>query len=257
MLSSQLVIIFMLGSYVVFTSIYRFVVYLSYSSQDAPYTLAVPCAWNVIEISSGIVSSCLPTLVRYHTTPAKSKPHPLQFIQLTVSKGPIIRPLIKSIMPSSLGASGHLSYGPKHRRGPSTPGLVTIGGGGGGGGASHSKSTMSRSGGGKWSRFDDDTMASAGDELYVGAPHHHDIEMGPRTTVTATREADRPGSASSGSEGGSGGRKTSSKLNQHHATVVGGGVLSPQGTRGSDELPIMGISKTTQMEWTVENIKPK
>lgn len=61
--SSKLVIIFMLGSYVVFTSIYRFVVYLSYSSDDVPYTLAVPCAWNVIEISSGIVSSCLPTLV--------------------------------------------------------------------------------------------------------------------------------------------------------------------------------------------------
>lgn len=59
-----LVAIFMLGSYVVFTSIYRFVVYLSYSKRDIPYTLAVPCAWNVIEISSGIVSSCLPTLVR-------------------------------------------------------------------------------------------------------------------------------------------------------------------------------------------------
>lgn len=59
-----LVAIFMLGSYVVFTSIYRFVVYLSYSKHDIPFTLGVPCAWNVIEISSGIVSSCLPTLVR-------------------------------------------------------------------------------------------------------------------------------------------------------------------------------------------------
>lgn len=58
-----LVAIFMLGSYVVFTSIYRFVVYLSYSKADIPFTLGVPCAWNVIEISSGIVSSCLPTLV--------------------------------------------------------------------------------------------------------------------------------------------------------------------------------------------------
>lgn len=58
-----LVAIFMLGSYVVFTSIYRFVVYLSYSKNDIPFTLSVPCAWNVIEISSGIVSACLPTLV--------------------------------------------------------------------------------------------------------------------------------------------------------------------------------------------------
>lgn len=59
-----LVFMFMLGSYVVFTSIYRFTVYLRYSPKDIPYTLAVPVAWNVIEISSGIVSSCLPTLVR-------------------------------------------------------------------------------------------------------------------------------------------------------------------------------------------------
>lgn len=58
-----LVIMFMLGSYVVFTSIYRFSVYLGYSPKDIPFTLAVPVAWNVIEISSGIVSSCLPTLV--------------------------------------------------------------------------------------------------------------------------------------------------------------------------------------------------
>lgn len=58
-----LVGIFMLGSYVVFASIYRFVIYLDYRTADIPYTLAVPCAWNVIEISSGIVSACLPTLV--------------------------------------------------------------------------------------------------------------------------------------------------------------------------------------------------
>lgn len=64
-----LVVIFMLGSYVVFTSIYRFVVYLSYSKEDVPYTLATPCAWNVIEISSGIVSSCLPTLVSTRPCP--------------------------------------------------------------------------------------------------------------------------------------------------------------------------------------------
>lgn len=64
-----LVVIFMLGSYVVFTSIYRFVIYLSYTHADIPYSLAIPCAWNVIEISSGIISSCLPTLVRMTTHP--------------------------------------------------------------------------------------------------------------------------------------------------------------------------------------------
>lgn len=58
-----LVFMFMLGSYVVFTSIYRFTAYLRYSSKDIPFTLAIPVSWNVIEISSGIVSSCVPTLV--------------------------------------------------------------------------------------------------------------------------------------------------------------------------------------------------
>jgi hypothetical protein len=58
-----LMIIFLLGSYVVFTSIYRFRVYLDYTTDDVAYSLAVPLAWNIIEISSGIVSACLPTLV--------------------------------------------------------------------------------------------------------------------------------------------------------------------------------------------------
>lgn len=66
-----LVFMFMLGSYVVFTSIYRFTVYLRYSSKDIPFTLAVPVSWNVIEISSGIVSSCVPTLVSYFTLSLK------------------------------------------------------------------------------------------------------------------------------------------------------------------------------------------
>ncbi|KAK7719104.1 hypothetical protein SLS63_010254 [Diaporthe eres] len=101
-----LVFMFMLGSYVVFTSIYRFTVYLGYSPKDIPFTLAVPVAWNVIEISSGIVSSCLPTL------------------------GPIIRPVIKSIMPSTMAVSGnkdsaHMRYERKNGAG-SRSGLVTI-----------------------------------------------------------------------------------------------------------------------------------
>jgi hypothetical protein len=58
-----LLFIFLLGSYVVFTSIYRFRIYLDYTTDDVPWSLADPCAWNIIEISSGIVSACLPTLV--------------------------------------------------------------------------------------------------------------------------------------------------------------------------------------------------
>jgi hypothetical protein len=63
-----LLLIFSLGSYVVFTSIYRFKIYLSYSTDDIPCkwivqpvlntllttldTLAEPVVWNIIEISS-------------------------------------------------------------------------------------------------------------------------------------------------------------------------------------------------------------
>ncbi|KAI0147039.1 hypothetical protein GGR57DRAFT_506015 [Xylariaceae sp. FL1272] len=57
-----LMAIFLLGSYVVFTSIYRFYVFLQYNHDDVPYTIAPGLAWNVIEISSGIVSACIPTL---------------------------------------------------------------------------------------------------------------------------------------------------------------------------------------------------
>ena len=61
-----LMFVFLLGSYVVFTSIYRFRIFLLYTQDDVPYTLADGCAWNIIEISSGIVSSCLPCLVSPH-----------------------------------------------------------------------------------------------------------------------------------------------------------------------------------------------
>lgn len=60
-----LMFVFLLGSYVVFTSIYRFRIFLAYTTDDVPYSLAQGCAWNVVEISSGIVSACLPTLVSH------------------------------------------------------------------------------------------------------------------------------------------------------------------------------------------------
>ncbi|EJT73207.1 hypothetical protein GGTG_10056 [Gaeumannomyces tritici R3-111a-1] len=54
--------VFLLGSYVVFSSCYRFRVFLSYSTDDVPWTIADGLAWNIVELSSGIVSACFPTL---------------------------------------------------------------------------------------------------------------------------------------------------------------------------------------------------
>ncbi|TLS31583.1 hypothetical protein PpBr36_03905 [Pyricularia pennisetigena] len=53
---------FLLGSYVVFTSCYRFRIFLEYTTADVPYSIADGLAWNIVELSSGIVSACLPTL---------------------------------------------------------------------------------------------------------------------------------------------------------------------------------------------------
>ncbi|KAI5457673.1 hypothetical protein BGZ63DRAFT_393462 [Mariannaea sp. PMI_226] len=91
--------IFLLGSYVVFTSCYRFYVYLHYSKSDIPYTLAMPIAWNIIEVSSGIVSACLPTL------------------------GPLVRLVFTSLYPSSMQQSHGHGYSKT-----TSNGLQTIGG---------------------------------------------------------------------------------------------------------------------------------
>ena len=66
-----------------------------------PDTLAMPIAWNVIEISSGIVSGCLPTLA------------------------PLVRMVWGSLLPSSSGRS----KGPSHGN-SGGGGLNTIGGSG-------------------------------------------------------------------------------------------------------------------------------
>ncbi|TVY54274.1 Satratoxin biosynthesis SC1 cluster protein, partial [Lachnellula suecica] len=95
----SLSVIFLLGSFVVFTSIYRFTVYLNYDANDLPYTLALGCAWNIVELSSGIISACLPCL------------------------GPIVRTMIKSIGGTTLGSSGS-----KNKSGGVNSGLNTIGG---------------------------------------------------------------------------------------------------------------------------------
>ncbi|RKF74500.1 Satratoxin biosynthesis SC1 cluster protein 4 [Golovinomyces cichoracearum] len=58
----SLTAIFMLGSFVVFASIFRFIIYMRYEPNDFSYTVAPGLSWNTIELSSGIVSACLPTL---------------------------------------------------------------------------------------------------------------------------------------------------------------------------------------------------
>ncbi|KAJ2905226.1 integral membrane protein [Zalerion maritima] len=54
---------FLLGFFVIFASAYRFSVLFSYSSLDPTYTLAPTVGWTAIEMSAGIVSACLPTLL--------------------------------------------------------------------------------------------------------------------------------------------------------------------------------------------------
>ncbi|KAI1074921.1 hypothetical protein F5B20DRAFT_585754 [Whalleya microplaca] len=54
---------FGLGFFVVFASAYRFTVLFSYSALDPSYTLAPTVGWTAIEMSAGIVSANLPTLV--------------------------------------------------------------------------------------------------------------------------------------------------------------------------------------------------
>lgn len=88
---------------------------------------------------------------------------------------------------------------------------------------------------GKWSQFGGGGASGGGASRVVDEQYGiTDIEMGPRTTVTATR-ATTDGSSHSG----------------------GGETTGTQGTfsRDSDEYPIMGINKTTQVQWSVENVK--
>ncbi|KAH9908440.1 hypothetical protein F4778DRAFT_347866 [Xylariomycetidae sp. FL2044] len=96
--------IFLLGSYVVFTSIYRFRIFLLYRHDDRPFTIADGLSWNVIEISSGIVSACLPTL------------------------GPLVRVVFKSLHPSTRSRSRSRTLGLRGDYAPKSRELATIGG---------------------------------------------------------------------------------------------------------------------------------
>lgn len=64
----------LLGGGVVFVSAYRFRIMLLYDPNDAPYSLADGCVWNVVEISSGIVAGSLPALVSTRSHPRHELP---------------------------------------------------------------------------------------------------------------------------------------------------------------------------------------
>ncbi|KAK8102341.1 integral membrane protein [Apiospora sp. TS-2023a] len=100
---------FLLGSYVCFTSCYRLAMFFKFDPNDPTYTLAEAQAWDVVEMASGIISACLPTL------------------------GPILKTMTNSFLThtrlsrrmSAIGPA-RSSHGPKHDLN-----LVTIGGSGG------------------------------------------------------------------------------------------------------------------------------
>jgi hypothetical protein len=47
---------------VLFASIYRFTTIMQFDMADTTGTLATACTWCVVEVASGIISACLPTL---------------------------------------------------------------------------------------------------------------------------------------------------------------------------------------------------
>ncbi|RDW75402.1 hypothetical protein BP6252_06544 [Coleophoma cylindrospora] len=59
---AQLSCIFLLGSFVVFTSVYRFTTVFQFSTSDRTYTIRRAWTWCVVEAASGIISACLPTI---------------------------------------------------------------------------------------------------------------------------------------------------------------------------------------------------
>ncbi|KAK1574242.1 uncharacterized protein LY79DRAFT_371078 [Colletotrichum navitas] len=108
---------FLLGSYVVFCSIYRFKIFLGYTTDDIPYSLGKGLAWNIIEISSGIVSACLPTL------------------------GPIVRLLWRGLLDTAQrsGLDKYAQNLSSNKKSGSRSATMTIGGGQRSGTASHAR----------------------------------------------------------------------------------------------------------------------
>ena len=224
-------IVFLLGSYVVFTSAYRFRIFLQYTPDDVPYTLADGCAWNVIEISSGVVSACLPTLVSLFSSfplylssgPPLIAPSPDADTTNTecACQGPLVRDVFKSAW---LSTSGAQSTNPSQLKGSAA--LVTIGGGG----ASNARSS-------RWKRIDelDEDTDLAREEAKYGldlVPKHLSgrVEANVRASPTPMR-------GDTGSRGGGPGLD-----------------VSPGEPEGSgDEYPLRAIRRRTDVEWSVED----
>ncbi|KAF5025650.1 hypothetical protein F66182_2256 [Fusarium sp. NRRL 66182] len=58
----SLLVMFLLGSFVLFASIYRFTTIMQFDILDTTWTLATACTWCVVEVSCGTIALCLPTL---------------------------------------------------------------------------------------------------------------------------------------------------------------------------------------------------
>ncbi|KAK8119736.1 uncharacterized protein PG998_004362 [Apiospora kogelbergensis] len=58
----SLLFMFLLGSFVLFASIYRFTTIMHWQIEDTTWTLAEACTWCVVESACGVISACLPTL---------------------------------------------------------------------------------------------------------------------------------------------------------------------------------------------------
>ncbi|RSL72612.1 hypothetical protein CEP53_001026 [Fusarium sp. AF-6] len=58
----SLCVMFLLGSFVLFASIYRFTTIMQFDPVDTTWTLATACAWCVVEAACGTIAVCLPTL---------------------------------------------------------------------------------------------------------------------------------------------------------------------------------------------------
>ncbi|OGM51245.1 hypothetical protein ABOM_000009 [Aspergillus bombycis] len=85
---------------VVFTSAFRFSTLSRFQPVDAPWTLAKACIWCLIECSSGIISSCLPTLrplfvvlsAKLASTPrCRSRPSKFKASALMSLDNPVLR----------------------------------------------------------------------------------------------------------------------------------------------------------------------
>ncbi|GKT44541.1 satratoxin biosynthesis SC1 cluster protein 4 [Colletotrichum spaethianum] len=165
---------FLLGSYVVFCSVYRFRIFLLYTKNDVPYSLAQGLAWNIIEISSGIVSACLPTL------------------------GPIVRVLWKGLLESAQRSGlERYAYGTSsNKKSANRSAGVTIGGGQRSGNASHA-----RDGSKDWSKLSESTNKSnyreeakygiglrtmGGGDDDRSSRSSNDVELAPQNTVSVT-----------------------------------------------------------------------